>query len=93
VLLCPSFQEPPLNRPEWDILVHAKADFVTTRRARVTRRYEAPDDVRESTIIDLLGDPVLIEEAADMHAPRIASRDRRWSHRYFGCPATWRKRY
>jgi hypothetical protein len=42
----------------------------------------------ESTFVNRLSNPVLINKLADMHAPRIASCNERRTRGSFGCSAT-----
>jgi hypothetical protein len=82
---CSLFQWFPLNWPERNVLVHAKANLVSTGRAGVACRDEAANDVGESALVDLLSNPVLIDEVTDVHPPRIASGDGGWAYRCFAC--------
>jgi hypothetical protein len=62
-----------------------EGQFVSTGRAGVACRDEAANDVGESALVDLLSNPVLIDEVTDVHPPRIASGDGGWAYRCFGC--------
>ena len=68
------FHGPLLHPPEQDGLVHPQAALVTTRGACIARGHELQDNFEESIIVDLMRDPVLIDEVGEMIAPRAAGR-------------------
>jgi hypothetical protein len=67
----------------------AQANLVPAGRAGVACCDEAANDVAERALVDLLSDPVLIDEVSDMHAPRIASRHQGRTQRGVSGPDTW----
>ncbi len=71
------------NRPDGDLLVHAKAEFIPAWRARIPCGNEAPHDVVQGTLVKVLSDPMLIDQFTDVHAPCIASSDQRGTRRRF----------
>jgi hypothetical protein len=69
-----SLHGPPLHRPEENQFVHAQPGLVTARGARIARGYELPHIIKKSVVIDFVSYPMLIDQVAQVFAPRIASR-------------------
>ena len=69
----PSFQHAP-SPSQGDGFIHPQTDLVISGGARITRVYILQDKLKKRLLIDLVRDPVLVDQVDDVLAPSGAGR-------------------